>query len=482
MENSKRGTVVKNSIFNVLHTLVKLLCSLITSMYAARILSVEDVGKVTTANNLVSYFTIFAALGIPTYGMRKIAQMRGRSQQKNRLFTQLLVINAGSTVLCALIYLAIISAVGMYARELSLYLCTGLLIIFNFINIDWLYKGNEEYAYITMRSLLIKVLSIGALVLFVKDREDYILYALISVLGSGANYIFNIVHARKYVRLDFSHFQIKPHLRPIGYLFAGTFFTTLYRKIDITMLSALSGETASAYYAYAFRIMEMALLACTAISEVFLPRLSYCYVNDQKEFFKILRGGIQILVFLAFPLTIGLILLAPQAIQILFGWKFFPAVDALRLMAILIVVKSLGDLVCYQLAICTGNENKRLPAYFAAAVANVILNLLLIPRLAHIGAVIATVVSELIVNVFVFMSMRKVVAVTIPLKATGLSLLSSILMGIAVWAVRYIPLALIPQTLLAVGVGVVVYFAVNWIFGNPVLRQLTEKLGKRRKG
>ncbi len=470
------GSVARNSIFNVIHTLVKLLFPLLTSIYVARVLSVDGVGKVTTANNLVSYFTAFAALGIPTYGLREIARMRGKSQQKDRLFTQLLVINAVSTVVCACVYLVLISIVGMYAREWQLYLCTGLLIVFNFINIDWLYKGNEEYAYITIRSIIIKVISLTALVLLVKKEEDYILYAVLTVLGSGANYIFNIINARKYVKLDFTDFHIRPHMRSIGYLFIGTFFTVIYSKIDITMLSIISGEAYTAYYSYAFRIVEMALLGCTAISEVFLPRLSYCYANDQQEFFKILRNGIQVLVFLAFPMTVGVIILAPEAIMLLYGPDFMPAAVALRIMAVLIIVKSLGDLVCYQLAICTGNEKKRLPAYFVAAVANIILNVALIPYMAHTGAVIATVASELIVNVFVFLSMRKIVAVTIPVKATVLSLVSSGIMGVAVWLVEYMPMNRILRTLMAISAGVIVYFATNWILGNPVLRQFGEKI------
>lgn len=85
-------SVAKNSIFNVIYTVVKLLFPLVMSIYVSRILSVEGIGKVATANNLVSYFTVFAALGIPTYGIREIAKLKGKSPQKNRLFTELLLI------------------------------------------------------------------------------------------------------------------------------------------------------------------------------------------------------------------------------------------------------------------------------------------------------------------------------------------------------------------------------------------------------
>lgn len=48
-----------------------------------------------------------------------------------------------------------------------------------------MYKGLEEYGYITGRSLAIKGISLLALFLFVKTRQDYVAYALISSLATG---------------------------------------------------------------------------------------------------------------------------------------------------------------------------------------------------------------------------------------------------------------------------------------------------------
>lgn len=469
-------SVAKNSIFNVIYTVVKLLFPLITSVYVARILSVEEIGKVTTANNLVSYFTVFAALGIPTYGIREIAKLKGKSTEKNRLFTELLLINAISTTVCTILYLLIIINIELYSKDLVLYACCGISIIFNFINIDWLYKGNEEYGYITARSIIIKVLSLIFIFLFVRNRGDYIAYALVTCLANGANYVFNILHARKYVKFDFHNLHLTRHLKSIFILLLGIFFSSIYSKVDITMLSIISGEKSTAYYSYAHRILEMALMGCTAISEVFLPRLSYTYRHDRAEFQEILRTGIQILIFLSFPMTVGLILLAPQIITILYGNGFAPAATVLQLMSVLIVVKSIGDLVCYQLAICTGNEKKRIPAYALAAITNVIFNWILIPKLAQNGAVIASVASELIVNITMFISIKKIVHVPIHSKSVFLGIGTSLLMGIAVYGICRIPLPIVLQTVVAVLGGVLIYFGVNLFFKNPILFKLTAKL------
>jgi len=68
-------------------------------------------------------------------------------------------------------------------------------------------KPTQEYGYITGRSLAIKGISLLALFLFVKTRQDYVAYALISSLATGGNYVFNVIHARKFVKIRLSAYK-----------------------------------------------------------------------------------------------------------------------------------------------------------------------------------------------------------------------------------------------------------------------------------
>ena len=71
--------------YNVLNMLFPFL----TSMYIARVLLPVSIGEVTYANNIVCYFTILAFLGIPTYGLREIANARDNKEELNKVFSEL---------------------------------------------------------------------------------------------------------------------------------------------------------------------------------------------------------------------------------------------------------------------------------------------------------------------------------------------------------------------------------------------------------
>ena len=234
-------SMVKNSIYNVIYTVVNLLFPLITSVYVARILLPAGVGKVAYAQNIASYFVTLASLGLPSYGVREFAKVQECSEEKNRLFIELILLNAISTTVAVIAYWKLVID-HVEAADVRLYIASGVVILFNYINIEWFYRGVEEYKYITNRNLAVKILSTLALVLLVNTRQDFILYAWISSLGSGVNYLFNILYVRKFISIRFSGIRLKRHIKPLLAITLTVFLGTIYSKIDITMLGMLATE------------------------------------------------------------------------------------------------------------------------------------------------------------------------------------------------------------------------------------------------
>ena len=178
--SAKSSSLVKNSAFNTVYNILNLLFPLLTSMYVSRILLPSGIGTVSFAQNITSYFITFAGMGLPTYGIREIAKAKDDPTQLNRTFTQLLSIN-WITTFCSVLLFIFLTVHHIFPVEPVLMFCCGIQLFFNFINIDWFYQGMEEYVYIICRSTAIKLISLIAILFFVKDRSDYVLYALISL-------------------------------------------------------------------------------------------------------------------------------------------------------------------------------------------------------------------------------------------------------------------------------------------------------------
>ena len=128
------------------------------------------------------------------------------------------------------------------------------------------------------------------------------------------------------------------------------------------MLGLMSTETSVGIYSNGHKVINIVITACTAITSVFLPRMSYLYREDKDSFMRLLNKGIRIIALITIPACFGLMLLSQDAILLLYGDSFRAAGSVLRIFSVLIPVKGLGDLLCYQTVISIGKEKSLVPA------------------------------------------------------------------------------------------------------------------------
>lgn len=477
IQNMKKNSIAVNAVFNIIYRVLNVVFPLISTTYVAHVLLPEGVGQVAYAQNIVSYFTMLASLGIPTYGIREIAKCRENQEQCNRTFSELLLINAIATCICIVGYLALIFT--QIKTNRFLYLACGLLLLFNFINIDWFYQGKEEYVYVAIRSSLIKISALVFLLLFVRNQTDYLNYAIINTLASVGNHVFNMIHVRKLVRITRKEICLQKHLKPIGYLTICVLSAELYCKIDITMLGKMCNEEAVGYYSNAQKVINMVITLTTAISSVFLPRISYYYKKNAEKYKEFISIGFGILVFLSVPACVGIILVSRNLVYVLFGKAFLPAVTAMVILALLILVKSFGDLLCYQVIISSDNESRLIPSYLFAAVVNVVLNYFFIPVFYQDGAAFASLVSELVLNLSLYFAVtRKMISLKIQRKNVVSTLAGTGMMIVCVLLIGRIVENQLAALILQIIAGIAGFMTVNYFMKNDMLFLLLTKIRK----
>lgn len=471
----ERRTMAKNAIFNIIYKILNVIFPLISATYVARVILPSGVGSVSYAQNIVSYFTMLAALGIPTYGVRKISQCRDSQIETNKAFSELMIINGIATTICLITYGFLI--IRMFEHNLNIYIICGLLIVFNYINVDWFYQGKEEYVYIAVRSSIIKGVSILLLLLLVRAPKDYIIYALITTIATGGNYVFNIVHIRKYVSFTLKELNLKQHMKPILYMVVCVIAAEFYSKIDITMLGGEYDSDIVGYYSNAQKLINLVTSLPTAITTIFLPRLSYYYNNDRKKYTQFLNLGFKILCLLSVPSCVGLVIVADSLVPVLFGTAFMPAVSTARTLAPLILIKSFGDLLCYQVIISSGNEKRLLKSYFGAAVANVVLNALLIPQMAQNGAALASVTSELLLNATLFLGISsKIIKLKVNKRFVCSIAVGTMAMVLSVFLIGRLITNVYVCLIVQVIVGILAYLSINLVMKNEMICTLGNKV------
>lgn len=404
----KEKSLASNYIFNTIYTLLNILFPLITTSYVSRVLFAEGIGKVSFAANIVSYFLVISQLGIPRYGPREIAKKRGFKDEQNNIFWEIFSINFISTFFMVILYYIVLLNVTVFKENIFLMSIMGLTLIFNFINVDWFYTGMEEYKYITIRSILIKIISLICLFLFVKDKQDFWIYGLIQCCGVGGNYIFNIFNLRKFIRRPTIKLNLLKHMKSIIILLSMTIAIGVYAQLDTTMIGILCSNENVGYYTNSMKMITIIIGVVTSISTVLLPRLSWYYENG--EFDKvnnITNIALKLVIYIAFPASLGVILVAEPMILTIFGDTFKQSIITIRVLSFLIPAMAIGNLFGTQILMIVNEEKKLLYSVIIGAVINVLLNMFLIPKFQQNGAACASVIAETIVMLIQYVFAKK---------------------------------------------------------------------------
>ena len=153
-------SVKYNFIMNLILTSSNFIFPLITFPYVSRVLLASGNGKVNFITSVVNYFMMVAALGIPTYGIRACAKVREDKDKLSKTVQELMIIHTIMTLITLIFYILSIFLVNEFYQEKELMLINSVGLVFNVFGVNWLYQALEEYDYITIRSIIFKIISI----------------------------------------------------------------------------------------------------------------------------------------------------------------------------------------------------------------------------------------------------------------------------------------------------------------------------------
>ena len=409
----KTKSVKFNFIMNMILTASSFIFPLITFPYVSRVLLVEGNGYVSFATSVLTYFTMFASLGIPSYGIRACAQARDDRKELSKVTQELLIINIATTVLVSIVFVITLFTVLQFKEQQTLLWINGVTLVLNAIGVNWLYSALEQYTYITVRSLVFKILSIILMFVFVHQQQDYIIYGAITVFATGGSNILNFINMRKFISFKpVGNYNFKRHLKPILYFFAASAATSVYTNLDTVMLGFIGSQESATYqvglYNAAVKLKTILVTAVTSLGTVLLPRLSYYITQKMENEFKdmIVKSFNFVLIF-AVPLCIYFILFAQDTMLLLSGEAFLGAVVPMQILMPTLVFIGLSNITGMQILVPIGKEKFLLISIVAGAILNLILNAVWIPMWGATGASISTLIAEVLVLVVQIWLLRK---------------------------------------------------------------------------
>lgn len=427
-----------NFVFYALRIGLSFLYPLISLPYVTRVLGPENLGKVGLATSTVALLSLLAAFGIPFYAVREIARHRDDDESLRRTAGELFILGLLTTALAYAVFIACLFFIPRFSADKPVFLIASTTMLLSAIGMEWLYQAEERFGYIALRTVAFNAAALAGLFLFVRDADDYYVYAALLALAAGGADAVNFLLARR--RIDLSGFRLKAlakHLRPVLILFGMNIARGFYSNADAVLLGLVKGDLEVGLYSTAQKFIRIILMVIASAGTVLLPRLAYYAGRAKTDAMESLaERALRFVLLLAMPAAAGLALVSGDLINVVAGDRFAGSAGVLAALSFVVVLNSINYFIAMQVLLPLGQEKDIAIGSGIGAAVNVIALALTVPTYGAPGAAGAMVATEIVVTAYMLMRSPSFVLRTLFSTGTAKIALGVLLIALADYPIR----------------------------------------------
>ncbi len=382
---------------------------MITAPYISRVLEPDGVGLFNFANTYAMYFALFAALGIPVYGIREIAKIRNDRAAQQLFVSEIISISIIVTVIFTILMLGSLIIIPNLRDNYKVFVTAGIVLYLTPFKTDWFFSGKEEFGYIAFRSITIKTLSVMLLFILVRSKHDLIIYVFLSAASQSLNDLWNYIKIYRAGIHPYFILSGRRHIKPLLILMSSAVAISIYSGIDTLMLGFITDYREVGYYESATHVTKAFLPIVTSLATVVLPRIAQ-YVEQERweEISSLINKSISIVLFVATPIVFGLIIIAPSFVPLFFSDQFEGTILPLQILSLTLLSIGLSNIAGVQVLLGLGKDRLYLYSILIGGVVSLGINSLLIPLYGSVGAALTSTIAEttvmLMMSYYVYIS------------------------------------------------------------------------------
>ncbi len=452
-----KKSITKNYLYNLTYQILILILPLITTPYLSRVLGAEGTGIYSYTYTIVNYFVLFGSLGVALYGQREIAYAQAKKQKRKQIFIELVAFRFITIFVAFLIYYIWFMRTGEYSVYYRILLFELLAGAFD---ISWFFQGLEEFKKTVTRNILVRTISVFLIFIFVKKREDLTTYMYIYSLADFIGNLTLWMYLPKYFRgVKIKKINLAHQVKPIILLFIPQITSKLYNMLDTTMLGRLvADKSETGYYEQSQKVIRLLLTVVTSLGTVMIPRMANMFANGEKKNIEYyMKRSFSFTFMLSFPMMFGIISISKAFTPIFFGPGYEKTALLMSIISPIVLLMGVANVLGNQYLIPTKRQKEYTIAVGVGVAVNFVLNYILISVWKSVGACIATVVSQLVVDYMQFRQLKGEIKFNRIIKLSYKYLFASIIMYIACSLTKLIVSTGMISIILQVTVGIIAY-------------------------
>ena len=460
-ETSQVHVVAKNSLLPMATTLLMKAINIAFQLLYLRVLGPTGQGRYAWAIVVFSLANTITDFGLGILVTREVSRDRA---QANRYLTNTTILRLLLWA-ASLLPVAVLTAIYLSFFDLTLDTAGALgLLMFGMVpslvaaSLAYLFNAYERFEYRVAVDFATLLLSIALGVMMLLLGYGFVGLAAVSILTN----FFTMTALYFLVRRTLFSPRLQIDRGLIRWMFSESFplminnlLSSLFFRIDVLILQPLKGDTTLGYYTTAYKFIDALNFIPSNFTLAIFPALSRLAASAKDAMLRAYVLSLKILLWISLPITVGTIFISRELITFFGGDAYLPhSAIALQVLIWFLPFSFINSITHYVL-IALGQQRFLTKAFVIGVVFNVVANAIAIPPLGYTGAALVTVLSEMVLLVPFYYSVRQHLA-SIPFWSIAWRpVVASGVMGLALWW-------LLPSTglLIAVPLAGVIYLVV----------------------
>ncbi len=464
-----KKSIAKNYAYNLTYQILILILPLITTPYISRVLGSEGIGIYGYTYSIASYFILFGSLGVALYGQREIAYAQENAEKRMKTFVEIVIFRFITMFIAILIYFFAFMIRGNYTIYYRILL---LELLATAVDISWFFQGLEEFKKTVIRNIVVRLVSVTLVFILVNNKDDLIKFFLIYSLADFIGNLSLWVYLPKYFKgQKIKNITFYRHIVPLLLLFIPQISNQIYNNLDKTMIGKMiSDKTEVGYYEQAQKVIRLLITIVTSLGVVMVPKMASSFASGDKEKVKdYLKRSFNFVFFLSFPLMFGIIAISNEFVPMFFGKGYDKSIILINIISPIVLLMGIANVIGTQYLLPTKKQKEYTISVTIGLIVNFILNFILIRYYDSVGASIATVLSQLVVDILQLRNIKTEISIVELIKLSIKYFVSGFVMFIACFIVKQFINDIVISLIIQIFVGMVVYFGMLVILKDEFL-------------
>ncbi|EQC55349.1 hypothetical protein LLT5_02330 [Lactococcus cremoris subsp. cremoris TIFN5] len=467
--------ILKNYLYNATYQVIAIIIPLITVPYISRILGSEAVGINSYTSSIMTYFVLFANLGMTVYGNRTIAYYRDSLEERSKKFWEIVVIKL---IMGFLSFVSLLIFINFYTSYSYFLILQSIQIIATTLDISWFFVGMEEFKKTVTRNIIVKIISTISIFSFVHSRNDLGIYILLVAVSTLLGNLTLWSYVKYYITLiSFRNLKLKGHLFPILVLFIPQLANSIFMTMNNLVLGNLSTLSQTGYFDNSDKVVRILLAFITAIGTVIFPRIANSFAKkDHQSVEKYLTLAFNVVNLVSFPIVAGVIAISHPFSSIYFGSNFDGIDLILSILVFELIFMGWSSIIGNQFLVAINKPTGLTISVFISVIISLGVSFVLVPIFGASGAAVSAVTGEFIIAIIQLMVVRKYINIFKLFSDIPFYFFSSLLMFLASIFVSHFVTGNLFTVLVQIVTGVTVYSLLIFMFKPKSIQEILSAL------